>query len=90
MDICNPSGADLPGGPYNLIVATLALHTLVGHQAQDEERIRTRSSFQNNQGISSLLKVQGGAGGTAEGVGARRSPYHWRPCGDVGALQVEM
>jgi len=53
VDICNPSGADLPGGPYNLIVATLALHTLVGHQAQDEERIRTRYKA----ALEALLRV---------------------------------
>ena len=46
--------------------------------------------MKQNQGISSLLKVQVGAGGSAEGVRARRSSYHRRPCGDVGALQVEM
>ena len=65
MDICNPSAADLPGGPYSLVVATLALHTLVGHQAQDEERIRARSSFEKlskfllryKAALEALLKV---------------------------------
>merc|ERR1719430_1226329 len=36
------SGACLPGGPYDMIVASLALHTLVGHQAQSEEDVINR------------------------------------------------
>lgn len=37
MDPCAPGSPPLPGGPYTLVVATLALHTLVGHQASPEE-----------------------------------------------------
>ena len=33
---------DIPGGPYDAIVATLALHTLAGHQQQGEDVLRQK------------------------------------------------
>ena len=33
---------ELPGGPYDVILATLAFHSLVGHQAQQEETLKRK------------------------------------------------
>ena len=33
---------ELPGGPYDVIVATLAFHSLAGHQAQREEVLKRK------------------------------------------------
>merc|ERR1711884_662508 len=33
---------ELPGGPYDVIVATLAFHSLAGHQAQQEEVLKRK------------------------------------------------
>ena len=34
----------IPGGPYDVIVATLALHTLAGHNKQEETVLREKYS----------------------------------------------
>ena len=33
---------ELPGGPYDVILATLAFHSLAGHQAQEEETLKRK------------------------------------------------
>merc|ERR1719225_665401 len=42
LEVSTPS--ILPGGPYDVIVASLALHVLVGHQKQDESLLKSKYS----------------------------------------------
>ena len=32
----------IPGGPYDVVVATLAIHTLAGHNKQEEEVLKEK------------------------------------------------
>jgi len=57
LDLCG--GQDgIPGGPYDVVVATLAVHTLAGHGKQEEEVLREkyRKIF---EAIFSVLKPGG-------------------------------
>ena len=32
----------IPGGPYDVVVATLAIHTLAGHNKQEEDVLKEK------------------------------------------------
>ncbi len=40
--VLETDGDPLPGGPYDLVVASLALHTIVGHDAHEQAEVESR------------------------------------------------